>query len=341
MASTTAWTPPVSHRAAPPSWFTGAPATRLWALAAAATYTILHINRGAAAAVSHSSTTTPHHWAFDSHAIYVQGEWYRYFSSLCLFGSIAEMLVGGSLLGTLSRRYEREMGSRVWCTFITWVLAVGVFVEWTIIRLMGYSPMFRWSYQGPYVLVGAFFYYFHTYAPRLNPQFVRVLGITLSDKSWNYLWLGQVAGAGGWSSAAAVVLGWTAAWLFTRIPNLTYYLRYPDWVAHIAVSVAERLGEVNPPLVIARGAAGATGGHGLSPAAAALDAALARGSTPRGVFRRPVAAAAAATVVEPDPEAVEQLVHMGFDRPRVLHALQQAHNDVHRAADILLLSTTS
>ena len=37
-----------------------------------------------------------------------------------------------------------------------------------------------------------------------------------------------------------------------------------------------------------------------------------------------------------DPDAVEQLVHMGFDRDRVIQALRVTRNDVARAADVLL-----
>jgi uncharacterized UBP type Zn finger protein len=45
---------------------------------------------------------------------------------------------------------------------------------------------------------------------------------------------------------------------------------------------------------------------------------------------------AAAPPPPPPEEAIEQLTAMGFDRQRVLDALQSTHNNVEHAADRLL-----
>lgn len=75
---------------------------------------------------------------------------------------------------------------------------------------------------------------------------------------------------------------------------------------------------------------GGAGSRGLQGGGGALGAGAGGGG------RGPAGAAAAAALVEASPEAVEQLLAMGFERGAVVRALQASGNDVQAAIALLL-----
>jgi hypothetical protein len=321
------------------SYFVGAPLTKLIVVAALVTYltanarelnTIMKMNAA---------------------RIRDRGEVYRYGSSKVTFLTNGEFFVNMTLLLFLMRKFEREMGSRkimIFCIFVT----VGTMALESVFVHSPALLSFNYQYSGPYALIGALFSLFHQYTPRLFPSFFSILGVKFSEKFFYYLWFLAVAGGAGWSSALAVMIGWTIGLLY-RI-DVFKNLDVPDPLAVILSDIGSRISE-SPPHILATAAprgvvGGAAAGAGArrqprpaggGGAAAAVAAAAAAGggfgqAPPSAPNVRPAVAAAHRPPPIADPAAIEQLVMMGFSRPQVIEALQWSNNDVQRAADRLL-----
>jgi hypothetical protein len=244
--------------------------------------------------------------AFDALRIRDKGEIYRYFSSLLTFSSMGELLPGGMLLVYSLRKFEREMGSRKATVFAIFVQLFTIVLE-TFLVPYGLYHNANLRYAGPYGLIGALFYLYYRYTPRISPVIFAALGFNFSDKFFHFLWFLQVACANGGSSVLVVALGWLAALVYDKV-SILQSLDVPDGVASSIWSIVARVADRTPRAVLPGRVAGAT----------------------------PRAAAPRAPAVTADPASIEQLTLMGFSRPNVVAALQAANNDVQRAADQLL-----
>jgi membrane associated rhomboid family serine protease len=304
------------------SWFAGAPITRLNSIGTVIFFVLFH------------SKTAHESMAMDSFKMlravqYGTSEWHRYWSSKITFGSTGELVMGGLLLSYLARQFEREMGSRKFGVFLLLVICSAVILE--MVFVVGASTLLvnGYRYQGPYAVVGALMYLFHRYTPRLHPRFFGLLGFQFSEKSFYYFWFAQVVGYGGYGTLLATAVGVITAYIYV-VTNLHQTIDLPDAIAKPLASIGSHLSDPPPRILAAASNRRATGGDALQrlvrnnpAAAAAAQAAVAA--------QRPVAPPA-----PPDPAAIEQLASMGFDRQRVMDALQATNNNVERAADRLL-----
>jgi UBA/TS-N domain len=162
-------------------------------------------------------------------------------------------------------------------------------------------------------LAGGLAYLYYAYTPRVNTQIVQIGGLVFSDKALVYFWAVYLAGSGARDSLVSSMLGWLAALLYMRVLHpLVSRLAMPRWMD----AALDWTGDFYPRMVVPNITRAA-------PGVQQRQAAVQRPTAPR--------------VVPPDPEAVDHLVNMGFDRPRVLQALQAADNNLHRAADLLLM----
>ena len=281
----------------PPSWFSGAPASRVLIALSFLSYLVLH-----------KSTQL---WAMDSFAVLSRGEYYRLLTSQVAFSTPGEALMGSGLLIFGMRQFEREMGSR---RFVTWLLSVvglATSLEIAMIQLAGYG--WKWEFTGPYPLVGAIWALFHWYAPRMYPNFIGVLGVSLSEKALYYVWFLQVVMVGRWHTMLPVALGWVSAWMYSK-PSIQW--DFPEVLVNFVSPIGEYLGDGPPRIVLSRNA-----------------------RQPHPVFARPPPRVPPVQAPPPvDEGAVEQLVNMGFARDQVVDALRASQNDVNRAADRLLTS---
>jgi len=312
-----------------PSWFVGAPLSKLFVILTAASYLVAHTRK------------TLSLLAMDSNRIRKHFEFYRYWTSKLTFANVGELIVGGLLLTFLLRKFEREMGSRKFLLFCLFCNIMTIGMEMILIQT---EIMVSLQYAGPYPLLGALFCLFHRYTPRLYPRFFGVLGFTFSEKTFYYLWFIQVILSGGYSTITPTAIGILAA-LFYDSVSILHKLDVPDIVVRYAAGLGERVSEGPPRILVAgRAPRAAPRGGGVAPQqrppvhpifgqqqqqqhGGAAAAAAVRPSVRNNVVQqRP----------PPDPAAIEQLVNMGFPRPQVEEALRNSNNDVNRAADRLL-----
>ena len=298
--------------------FSGAPFSKLVAAVTVIAYLSMHTKHA------------PSGFEFDALRIRERGETYRYATSKLTFTSTSELVVGTLFLTFLMRKFEREMGTRKMAFFCSFINAATMASESFIVNSSLLSRNLQ--YGGPYPLVGALFSLYHRYTPRLHPRFFSFLGINFSEKIFHYAWLLQIAASNGWDSTYAIGIGWFFSLFYEFVPSLGK-LDVPDGVANFVGGFFSRLLDP-PPRILAPHSRGGTRGNAHHPraqAAAAAAAAAAGGGAnlrPTAAAQRPVAA---------DPSAIEQLTHMGFARSQVVEALQSTNNDVHRAAERLLL----
>jgi hypothetical protein len=219
------------------------------------------------------------------------------------------------VLFNFSRRFEREMGTRKYCMWLTGVALLSMAFQ--IVAAQLYAAGL--TYSGPYPTLGALVLMFHLYTPRLHPRFFGMFGLHFSEKSMSYAFCAQIMFYRGYDSLVPCICGAISAFLITTFASK---LDVPDFLAATVTAALVRFVDDPPAPIVQRPAARA--GRGGAPTAA----------PPR---------AAAAPIFEqlpPPPEsAIEQLTSMGFDREAVLRALAQSHNNVERAADRLLSGT--
>lgn len=259
--------------------------------------------------------------AFDALRIRDKREIYRYFSSLTTFSTTGELIPGGLLFMYFARQFEREMGSRKATMFTIFVHSFAMALETFLVPFALYHD-FNLRYTGPYAMIGAYFYLFHRYTPRITPTFFSMLGFNFSDKLFHYIWFLQVSGSAGFSSGLMVGIGAMAAMIYEKVPLLRS-LDVPDSLASVVGNLTSHIAD-GPPRTVLPGRGG--GAPPVARAAAAMAAAAATAAPPPQPPR----------AVTADPEAIEQLTMMGFPRPLVEDALKATNNDVQRAADRLL-----
>eukprot|EP00977_Amphora_coffeiformis_P030073 scaffold44515_cov191-Amphora_coffeaeformis.AAC.1 len=286
-----------------PSFFIGAPFTQVYTIGTVVTFFVArHYNKSNASSLGGM----------------------RWWLTPWTFATPSELLIGGMWILYGARQLEREMSPRrvsVWCA---WILTSSVACHalavpyWQVLFNNG-ERINNSQYHGigPYAVMGALFYYFHRYTPRITPNFVSVLGFSFSDKALHYLWFLQAAGGGGWSGVAMVAVGYVSSALYDKF--LIHVLDVPDAVARLVGGLVSQLIADGPPRTILPGRPSMAHGGGAAPRRQA--------AAPPPLPPQPVA---------PDESAIEQLTMMGFPRARVVEALQACNNDVQRAANLLL-----
>jgi UBA/TS-N domain len=351
-------------------WFVGAPVTKLIFFGMVFSYVALH----------------SHHW---NQSPLVQGisTTLRHFT----YPTLSEIIVSGSLAMVWGRTVERTMGSKqlvrlfvVTAMVAFWVQQLARLTQFHQVMDKGIShdeihheedsdddPSFS-SYRYVDLYLGALFWFYHRYTPRLHPRFVSLRGsLHCSEKALYYLWFLYCATLASRNSAvassssssvisprlAAIATGALSGVLF---PTLSRFAIVPDRLSSISASRIGPLLQAPPRLYVPTfGGGGGLGGLGVAagftglnqghyrPNPIAHQAAAAASAAAAPVARVPrssnaaassTTAAAAAAPIAADPGAVETLVGMGFERHQVVQALQATRNDVQSAANLLLAS---
>jgi membrane associated rhomboid family serine protease len=327
--------------------FAGAPATKLLTAVTLLSYLIIHSQK------AHDLLQLDSAKLLNTHS----NSGYRYWTSKLTFYSTGELITGGMLLLFLSRKMEREMGSRKFSVFYLLVSITAMAMELIMVHtdmLMLFSSSSagssKWQYAGPYAVLGALFWLFHKFTPRLHPRFFGVAGFYFSEKSFYYLWFLQVATAAKWHTVTAVAIGVVVGAIYTNAAPVAWLklLDVPDVVASLCSKFGERvLLQAPPRMMVPSG--GGNGGNGnpggdlrQRPAGAAPAHPIFGHAPPpmqQGAQQIPAPAQQQRDfppTPPPDEASIDQLVLMGFPRDKVVEALQNSHNDVNRAADRLL-----
>jgi hypothetical protein len=209
------------------------------------------------------------------------------------------------------------MGSRKFMIFLGMVTLFSISFQVSVAQLFLEDGL---RYSGPYPLLGAMLWLFHTRTPSLHPHFFGALGSHFSEKSIQYAFGAQAVLYRGWASLIPTICGMLACFLACLSP--INKLDFPDPVVSIVAVIFGRFVESPPDILAVR----------LGPVNMAAPAAA------PGV-ERPPPEPMFEQLPPPDESSIEQLTSMGFERDAVLQALQQSHNNVERAADQLLMGT--
>ena len=210
-----------ARQPASPSWFQGAPAAKLMAIASVVSFFVI---RSSPKLYTDLQMDTARLWQ----------EPRRYVTSKLLFDPNlpGEFLMATMLLLNSARNWERQMGSLRFVAFVIMISAWSITIEFVLYHVtylrndmaanyFKTSPSSRgasWTYNGPYALLGAMFLLFHWYTPRLHPRFVQAFGLTFSEKTLTYCWFAVLAAAHKGHSLAAFVVGTLACALYTQLP---------------------------------------------------------------------------------------------------------------------------
>ena len=247
----------------------------------------------------------------DTTKIFDHAQFYRIFVCNLTFGSMGELIFGLLALCPLLRRFEREMGSRKFGTFIVYTSILA-----TVMELLFFNIFFDIErYSGPYPQLGSVLFLFHKFTPRMHPKFFGVLGYDFSEKSITYGLCAQVILSGGFSTLIPTFFGFISGMMAVKWSET----ELPDFVYTIAGVVGKVITDDAPAVMMSRS--------------------VQRGGANR-TRRTPTRAAAPAQPPRPPPpppeEAIAQLTSMGFDRESVVRALQQTDNNIEAAANRLL-----
>jgi len=243
-------------------------------------------------------------------------ELWRVFSCRLTFENVGGLLFGLACLCPQLRRFEREMGSRRFATFVAFVSSLSTVLEFLVAQMFVGEP----RASGPYALLGGLLYLYHTYTPRLHPKFFGVLGFDFSEKAIQYALVFQLLYASSVSAVLPTTCGMMGAYLCVT-PALRLLERYA------LPNVVYRLGSMmSGPFV--------EGNLNNRPPPQPTM----RRQRPPPNNNRPAAAPIPQFPVTPPPseEKVESLTSMGFEREAVMRTLQQCDNNVEVAANRLL-----
>ena len=302
-------------RAPSPSFFQGAPWTKLSCMAWIVGHVMLN---------NHNKKTT-----------------HLSSSSPLLFASTGDLVMGLLWLAPNLRQVERELGSSQWLVWLGWVSGFGFTVGYTFFLLAGgdddaTSNIPSWSL--PNILFGATLAHYLKFVPRLHPRFVGIFGFHLSEKALQSLWAWYVLGHGGWSSILQGSIGMVGSLLYFGCVPKHLPLTMPKavidalpWESLSGLFFLDLPSKIYVPLMMAHGNGGTARGGGGGPRPPSATATTA----PRPTTIAPISSSRVASL--PSPEAMEQLTAMGFDEERVRQALQATNNNVEQAANLLLM----
>lgn len=249
--------------------------------------------------------------SLDADALLNEGEVWRIFTSQIVFGSMGELLFGMGTLCPLMCRFEREMGSRKYGTFLLTTSLLSLIWEMSMSQIILTAPR-----AGPYHFLGSHLFLFHRYGPRLFPRFFGLFGFDFSEKCFTYAFAFQLILANGQGELLASVLGAVAGYACSTPALPLHRLELPEGC--YAIWGIFGLGGA-PPRVVRRRRVEAVGTRQrLIP------------SFGEGEAARPVA-----EVAVPE-ELVENLTGMGFGREEVVRTLRACNNNVELAANRLL-----
>lgn len=264
------------------------------------------------------------------HSILTKHEFHRLFLYTFTFQTIGEVIFGIIALIQLSRRFEREFGTRGYISFLGKTFLFATALQIGGLRQKPFSC-------GPYPILGSLLYLFHKKVPRLYPNFISVLGLEFSEKSLINVLMLQLAFSNGFYSIIPLLSGYVAG--FLSMSRMSPFSRWkpdiPQPLYDIGLSIGRAIGLTDLSVIPSFIAASS---HELQ------DGAVRRQndqSTANHLNQtnQPTAIPQydqMPLMTPPSEENINQLHAMGFDREAVVRALTESDNNLEHAANRLL-----
>jgi hypothetical protein len=341
-----------------PSWFSGAPITKIICILWAAGSLWVIRNNGDDDNTYSNRNNNDNYYSYN---LWVSALWNG--PSTWFFSSSTELIVGLSFLVHYLRRLEQELSSR---RFIAWLFTLEiVHILIRLVAVLTFDEDVTRTFvgggttaaKGPYLFVGAVLYWYKTYVPRLYPRFLSssTLDISCSEKTFPYLCAIYILCIKGTASLLVGFIGMVASGIFFFLLSLSTnnnnsssnipFIDVPDMIVNMlpwesmgSLFFLEPDRKVYAPY-FTRGAMNIRpGGGGPSRNRGQQQQGAATRRVPMAGPAQPLAAAA---MPPPPPplEAIAQLTSMGFDEQRVKEALQVSDNNVETAANLLLMGS--
>ncbi|KAI9476445.1 MAG: hypothetical protein EXX96DRAFT_577200 [Benjaminiella poitrasii] len=236
----------------------------------------------------------------------VNGQFWRLFTSHWTFNSIGTTVVGTWLIYKL-RIVERRYGSAKYAAliFISFVVS-------TILQTGALVMGSRSIATGPYAILFSILYQFQKIIP---PSYqVKMLGTTMSDKTYTYFAAAQLLLSNSMTSAVPCLCGLAAGALYDTNDNIKQW-RFPKWIKTFTSKYILPILNTNNK-------------------------------------KKPTRRAAPAVPVHPQPnmksssvkkEDIDTMVTMfpTYSRQNIENALMKTKSDLNRAAEILLMEDAS
>lgn len=160
------------------------------------------------------------HYGYDGESLY------RVISSQITFETVGELIFGLGLLIPMLRKFEREMSSRRFASYLVYSWILATFWQFLIATQFlvsdittvttssrnedatrnnrDHNTQSEYSMatikSGPYILLGSVCLLYHLHTPRLYPKLYGVLGMNFSDKSVNYFLIFNLIIGGSFAS---------------------------------------------------------------------------------------------------------------------------------------------
>lgn len=310
-----------THHSLQPSWFQGAPLTKFVCVVVCISFMILEMGKGGRNNI-----------AIDDEKIFYNSQLHRLIFYSLSFGSMGELIMGLAVLCSLLRRFEREMGTQKFASYL-FLKSMILATIFQLLMLGCLDNIPRTFTAGPYPQIGALLFLFHLYTPRIHPKFFGILGLDTSEKAFTYFFIFQLVFSGGASTVIPTLCGFVAGMLSisAKTPLGRSDLGFPQFIHRLCSIVGHALGLDNlyscpivaPRLRMSSVSSGTNSGGGrLVPDNISASAVV--------PAQQPIPAS------PPSESLIEQLTVMGFERNAVIRALRATDNNPEAAANRLL-----
>ena len=275
------------------------------------------------------------------------GEYSRLFYPFVSFDNTLTLITGVALL-YIFRVFESQWGSKKFGAFLFFGYFLNILLSLAMSVIMEQVGEIYNPANGPYFLVAALIVSYNRAIPVQAPSEYKVVGVSLSEKTWVYLVGLQLVLNKGLGSVLPCALGALVGLIYMSNTLSIGDWRVPSLLAKVLSLPFILLpsGEAAAP-ASTTAVTGAAAAAGSDPAAASSSSATERpagqrGNRPRG----PSFADATAQRLNdyaglgPTPATDEEIdkimdMNLGFNREEVIAAMQKSGNDVQVAAALL------
>ncbi|OQS06718.1 hypothetical protein THRCLA_01258 [Thraustotheca clavata] len=267
----------------------------------------------------------PNEMHLDLRKIGKQSQYWRLLTSHFGFGDGVAVAFGIYLIFSC-RVLERQFGSKKFGSFVVLVMTLSSLLQIGLLKFKFVKSIA----SGPYALIGALMVLYFGNVPKLQPHFVRAMGIAFSDKSPTYFMMCLVCFR-GIDTITPFLTGVLVGLLYQTKSLPLHKFRLPSFLCWFF--------EIFHPIFM------------VVPAAAAVQQrqrqlqemqrrAAAMGQPNGQGFREQLIPGMGGgmpiPVAPPSEAAIEQLTALGFEREQAIAALRTADNNVEAAANRLL-----
>mmetsp|Transcript_12415 Transcript_12415/g.22985 ORF Transcript_12415/g.22985 Transcript_12415/m.22985 type:complete len:327 (-) Transcript_12415:86-1066(-) len=278
------------------------------------------------------------------------GNYARILSNGIYFPSYPQVISSVILLYSF-RQFERQMGSNKFGSFVLTSYVLATLTQMGIVVSASSMGVPLTLSAGPYFLIYSLLACYHKLVPKIQPSKANISSIVFSEKSWVYFLAMQLLFSEGTSSFLAGVSGLLTGYLYLNDVMSLQQFRLPSFISRLFSPLTFLCGPTaasalpNGPTPVPPGRPGQGRGNngGRGPPMQGQGAFggagggynrgenLLGGHGGMGYQRHHMP-----PPPPPPEESIESLINLGFERDRVIRALQSRDNNVEAAANFLL-----